>query len=185
MNLKTILFPTDFSESSEAALAFASTLAAESGAKLCILHVAEDSSAYVSGYAGFAYLPEMAEQVAKENRTLLEQVKPTISGVEFEHRYETGSPAKEILELADREGVDLIVLGSHGRTGVSRLLMGSIAESVVRGANCPVLTVKQPLEAEDEGQDAEKGNPEKAKADTPAPRAEETKPIQGPKLSLH
>lgn len=144
MNVKTILFPTDFSESSEGALRFASSLAAESGATLFIVHVAEDSSAYVSGYAGFAYVPELAEKVAEENRALLDQVKPTVPHVEFQHRYLNGSAAREILAFADRENVDLIVLGSHGRTGVSRLLMGSIAESVVRGAKCPVLTVKHP-----------------------------------------
>ena len=84
-------------------------------------------------------------------RDRLAQVKPT-TDVAFDTRFLLGSPAKEILRFADREHVDLIVLGTHGRTGLSRLLMGSVAEIVVRRATCPVLSLKQPLMAEDEAE---------------------------------
>ena len=68
--------------------------------------------------------------------------------LQYEHRFLTGFAEEEIVGLADRENVDLIVMGSHGRTGLYRMLMGSIAEGVLRKAHCPVLIVKQPMTAE-------------------------------------
>ena len=151
MNAKTIVFPTDFSESSDAALGYASTLAAESNALLYILHVGEDSQAYVAGYGAIGYTPDLVDRVARENQKLLTQVKPTLPKVRHEHKYLTGTPDQEILGFADEVDADLIVIGSHGRTGISRLLLGSVAEAVVRRANCPVLTIKHPLpEAEEQ-----------------------------------
>jgi nucleotide-binding universal stress UspA family protein len=75
---------------------------------------------------------------------MLAKIVPTDPAVPCEHRLLSGAPARTIVELAKEEGVDLIVLGTHGRTGFHRLLMGSIAEAVVRTAPCPVLTFKQP-----------------------------------------
>jgi nucleotide-binding universal stress UspA family protein len=86
---------------------------------------------------------------AVEQRNLaeaLEAVVPTHPAVPYEHRLLSGDPAREIVRLADEEGVDMIILGTHGRTGLKRLLMGSVAEAVVRRAMCPVLTIKQPAE---------------------------------------
>ena len=146
MNAKKILFPTDFSDSSDAALNYASSLAAEMGALLYIVHVGNESSANPALYSGLSLAPDWADQVARENRALLDQVEPTVPNVNYQHRYLSGPPEHEILDFAEREGVDLIVIGSHGRTGLSRLLLGSVAEAVVRRAKCPVLTVKQPAE---------------------------------------
>lgn len=158
MNTKNILFATDFSESSEAAQRYASLLAAESGAMLHIVHVADDSPAYIAGYTGFGYVPELPDQVAQENEKRLAQIKPTSNGVRHQHHYLTGVAEQEILAFAEKENIDLIVIGSHGRTGLSRLLLGSVAEAVARRAKCPVLTVKQPqaeqAEAERESQSA-------------------------------
>ncbi|MEM8943857.1 MAG: universal stress protein [Planctomycetota bacterium] len=165
MNIKKILFPTDFSDSSEAALDYASTLAAESGAMLTIAHVANDTSAYIAGYGGFGYVPDLPNHVARENRRRLNQVEPPSPNVRHEYRYLTGIAEDEILSLAEREGVDLIVIGSHGRTGISRLLLGSVAEAVVRRAKCPVLTVKQPRSA---SQDTS-AHPERAVAEDSGP----------------
>ena len=144
MKINKILLPVDFSHSSDGALRVASSLAADSRAELLIVHVGEDSPAYIAGYGGFAYDAGVSEKIAIENHALLEKVKPTVSGVHFEHRYLSGDPANEILALAESEQADLIVIGSHGRTGFSRMLLGSVAETVVRKASCPVLTVKQP-----------------------------------------
>jgi nucleotide-binding universal stress UspA family protein len=74
------------------------------------------------------------------------KVKPTDLNVFYKHRLMTGDPAKAILRLAKDEDVDIIVMGSHGRSGLSRMLMGSVAEAVVRNAECPVLTYKQPAQ---------------------------------------
>ena len=73
---------------------------------------------------------------------MLAEVVPTDKSVGYEHRLLVGSPASAIVHLAEKEGVDMIVMPTHGRTGLMRLLMGSVAEEVVRKAKCPVLTVK-------------------------------------------
>jgi nucleotide-binding universal stress UspA family protein len=149
MRAKKILFATDFSRFSEAALQSASVLAAESGALLLIVFVDDLPETYVpgfeAGYGGFGYVPQTDHERSKV-RDELHGVKPTIPGVQYEHRYLMGRPADEILRLSEDEKVDMIVIGSHGRTGLARVLLGSVAEAVVRRAKCPVLTVKQPTD---------------------------------------
>ena len=84
----------------------------------------------------------MVEEVATRER--LKEVRPTVPAVAYEHHCLPGTPVNETISFADENGIDLIVMASHGRTGISRLLMGSIAEGVLRRASCPVLIVKQP-----------------------------------------
>jgi nucleotide-binding universal stress UspA family protein len=74
----------------------------------------------------------------------LERIKPPEPGAPMEHHVEVGDPAPIILQVAQESQCDLIVMGSHGRTGLNRLLMGSVAEQVARKAPCPVLSVKTP-----------------------------------------
>ena len=83
---------------------------------------------------------------------MLVAVAPADADVPHEHRLLHGDPIGEIVRLAEQEHVDMIVMGTHGRTGLSRLLMGSVAEAVVRRADCPVLVVKHPVEGEDEAE---------------------------------
>ena len=78
-----------------------------------------------------------------EIRNMLEAVVPTDPSVPYEHHLTLGSPAEDIVRIADETGADMIVIGTHGRTGLMRVLMGSVAEAVMRHANCPVLTLKQ------------------------------------------
>jgi nucleotide-binding universal stress UspA family protein len=92
-------------------------------------------------------VPDLASQVERENRALLDKVQPTLEKVRCQRHYLNGAADHELLEFAERENIDLIVIGSHGRTGLSRLLLGSVAEAVVRRAKCPVLTVKHPISA--------------------------------------
>ena len=80
----------------------------------------------------------------REVRERLENIVPTVANVGYEHCYLTGFPVAELLKCAERNDADLIVIGSHGRSGLSRLIMGSVAEGVMRGASCPVLIVKPP-----------------------------------------
>jgi nucleotide-binding universal stress UspA family protein len=145
MNVQRILFPTDFSQYNDAALQYASTLAAEADALLYIVHVDEmrDLNAAM-GESGYLIAAAVAHEGRPELRRRLEEVVPTTEELIYEHYYLRGSPVTEILRFAERENVDLIVMGSHGRTGLSRLLMGSIAEGVMRKAPCPVLVVRQP-----------------------------------------
>lgn len=140
MNMKKIVYPTDFSHAGDAALAYATSLARDMGATLIIAHVEEPPAAYGGGELYYG-LPEPAHD---ELRRMLHQVLPTDPAVPHEHRLVTGDPATAIVNLAEMEDADLIVMGTHGRTGFSRVLMGSVAELVVRRAKCPVLTFKQP-----------------------------------------
>ena len=140
MNVKKILFPTDFSTVSDAGLPLATSLARDLGATLIVLHVEEPPLAY--GGSEFYYgLPEPDHPALVK---MLVQLKPTDSKVPCEHRLRVGDPAHEIVKTAEDENVDMIVLSTHGRTGMTRFLMGSIAEQVVRKAQCPVVTLKQP-----------------------------------------
>jgi universal stress protein A len=142
MKAKKILFPTDFSSCGDAALAYATALARDMGSTILIVHVEEPPMAYGGGEMYYG----VAEPDYDELKRMLERVTPSDPAVPCERRLVTGEPARAIVDLATEENVDLIVMGTHGRTGLRRLLMGSIAEAVVRWAPCPVLTVKQPHE---------------------------------------
>jgi universal stress protein A len=139
MSSNKILFPTDFSRISDAALPWAASLARDRGAQLIILHVHEPRTAYMAGewYTG------VPEPNPDEVRQSLAKVRPKGSNVYCTHRTETGNPAKEIVRVADEENVDMIVMSTHGRTGLTHALLGSVAERVARKARCPVLIVKQ------------------------------------------
>lgn len=145
MTAKKILFPTDFSHTGDAALKLAASLARERGETLLIVHVEEPPAAYGGGEMYYG-LPDPATE---DLQRMLEEVKPDDPAVPFEHRLVTGDPAHAVARLAEEEDVELIVMGTHGRTGVMRLLMGSVAEAIVRHAPCPVLTLKQPDKAKE------------------------------------
>ena len=139
---KTIVFPTDFSTASDAALEHAAALAKSSGASLLIVHVEEPPLAYGGGelYYGLPE-PDSARILA-----MLEDVTPKDVAVPFTHRLTMGDPAGEIVRIAEDEGAEMIVLGTHGRSGMTRMLMGSVAEAVVRRAPCPVLVYRAAAE---------------------------------------
>ena len=146
--LKNILVATDFGPASEAALRYGRALAARFGARLHVLHVTEYlplTAAYAYGYTS---LPPNIQQdieasAAKQTQALLtDEERRTQLGIAATM---TGnSPATAIVEYAKRHDIDLAVLGTHGRGALSHLLMGSVAERVVRMAPCPVLTVRDP-----------------------------------------
>jgi nucleotide-binding universal stress UspA family protein len=139
MHFHKILFATDFSLTSESALEFATALARDAGALLIIAHIEEMPMPYAGGEMYFA----QPEYPNPEVRKMLEAVVPADKNVKFEHRLVMGTAADDIVRVAEEEKADLIVIGTHGRTGLMRVLMGSVAESVMRLAQCPVLTVKQ------------------------------------------
>jgi nucleotide-binding universal stress UspA family protein len=141
-NFKTILHPTDFSSSASEALRIACSLAREHGAKVILLHVAQRPVASVAGMPLPPPPPAMVDWSGLKKE--LDAVAANIKDVPVETRLVEGEPADAIVELAREADASLIVIGSHGRTGLSRLLMGSVAEHVVRKAACPVLTVKTP-----------------------------------------
>jgi universal stress protein A len=138
MSTKKILFPTDFSIAADAGLPEATTLARERGATLIILHVQEPPAAYAE--AGLYYgLPELNSEAVI---SMLHEVAPSGNDVACEHQLVMGEAATEIVRVARKENVDMIVMGTHGRSGLSRLILGSVAESVMRHAPCPVLTYR-------------------------------------------
>jgi universal stress protein A len=138
MTTNRILVPVDFSDWSEAAVVQAEAVARAQNARLLIVHVHEPTAVYTD--MGVGAFPVETNREALQG--MLEEVRPNDPRVEFEHRLLEGVPAEEIVRCADKEKVSMIVISTHGRRGVSRMLMGSVAEAVVRRANVPVLTVK-------------------------------------------
>jgi universal stress protein A len=136
MNIKRILCPIDFSEFNEVTNQYASVLASASGAEIVYLHVSIPDIPY--GTTVYVDL----EQDEVRCRQQLETIKPTIEGIPASHVVEFGTPANQIVTYAKENDIDLIVMGTHGRTGFRRALMGSVAEVVVRKAECPVLALK-------------------------------------------
>jgi nucleotide-binding universal stress UspA family protein len=138
--IHTILHPTDFSKQSEFAFELACSLARDYGAELYVVHVVTPP---VVVY-GEGVLPVEPESYQAELREKLNRLRSGEPEVRVLHRLVEGQPVDEILRLAKEIGCDLIVMGTHGRTGFGRVLMGSVAEKVVRTAPCPVVTVRQP-----------------------------------------
>jgi universal stress protein A len=139
-----ILVPTDFSPASDAALAYAKELALRFDARLTLLHVVTDPLA-TGAWAPDVYVPASAEMSDRFLRTARERLEAALTAEEraqfavvIEARI--GVPAVVIREFAREQKVDLIVMGTHGRRGLSHMLLGSVAERMVRHAACPVLT---------------------------------------------
>lgn len=149
--INRILVPVDFSPSARAALEYAAFLAARFGAALDVLHVSEPP-----GYVGpdtLALLPVSGQagrsqargDVSREVEGILARAGARPAHVSV--RVESGEPSDAILHASRDGGADLIVMGTHGRTGLSRLLIGSVAEAVLRRSTCPVLTIRVPSKA--------------------------------------
>ncbi|HUY88722.1 MAG TPA: universal stress protein [Pirellulales bacterium] len=138
MLIHNILLPTDFSPGADAAFEAACSLAEHYGASILVLHVAVPPVAGQSGPTP----PPQGDWQALEDR--LAQIRPKNERLPVKHLMQLGMPASEIVRIAGETHPDLIVMGTHGRTGFRRLLMGSVAEEVVRKAPCSVLTVKTP-----------------------------------------
>lgn len=140
MNLKKILVPVDFSPYSEAALRYAEVLAFDSRALLLIVHVHETRI----GEEGFHLFPLDPEGIQRSKQ--LAKCRPSNPDVAYAQRMAFGDPVEKIVRIAQESRADLIVMGTHGRSGLSRFLTGSVAEGVLRQAPCPVLTMKLPAE---------------------------------------
>lgn len=153
MKLRSVLLPTDFSECAGHALSYATELARDSGAKLLCVHVIEPVMPSV-GYTGMTEplpIADISEQMEDSATRELPKIAgcEECAGLDVEEVIAHGDPATEIVRAAQERGCDLIVISSHGRTGLGRILFGSTAEAVVRHAPCPVLVVKPPPGKED------------------------------------
>lgn len=158
MSIERILMPTDFSECAEAALDRALALAKEHGAELHVLHVVELHALEMVGIGhGFPALEEVHSRLEALARTELGErlkAKGETSVLVIEEAIRRGvAPAPTVSEYAREYGIDLIVIGTHGRRGLRRWLLGSVTEELVRTAPCPVLTIPgtQSADAADSG----------------------------------
>ena len=140
---KRILMPTDFSSCAEKALRYAVGLARVFSSRITVLHVFDDR--VVNSLYNLRKLsPEVArEEMLKTAKKRMKKLMKAdfVSGLKLQARYAEGFPPRVVQEVAEEIGADLIVMGTHGDTGLAQLLYGSTAEGVVRGAPCPVLTV--------------------------------------------
>jgi nucleotide-binding universal stress UspA family protein len=145
INLNTILVPSDFSECSDEALRYGLELARRFDARVHLLHVVQDPVTQPWAAEGFSVpLYEIVDQWQRQAKERLEAAVPDADRARVTAVSKVATPYAEILEYAAANQVDLIVMGTHGRGGVTHMLLGSIAERVVRRAPCPVLTVRRP-----------------------------------------
>jgi nucleotide-binding universal stress UspA family protein len=146
MKINTILFATDFSEGSKNALPYAVDLAKRYEAKLFFMHVVYDVARATGWFVPHVSVEEMYKDLEKGAKAELEKtfIEEMRGFRDIEHVVMKGIPYEEITRFAETNKVDLIVLATHGRTGLDRLLFGSTAEQVVRYAPCPVLSVRLP-----------------------------------------
>jgi universal stress protein A len=143
--VKRMLVPTDFSPASEIALTYALDLAAREGAEVHVLHVLDDvhfATAYPDGmYVEVGGLEARMIDEARKRLTATADRAAAV-GIRATTDVVVGKPAPAIAGEAEKRGTDLIVMGTHGRSGLAHLVLGSVAESVLRTAPCPVLTVR-------------------------------------------
>jgi len=147
MDIRRILAPTDFSEYSRDAIRYAHELAQTFGATLSLLHVVELPpylGEFTPSTMGEDLLGDLERQAGAELAQVLPQAQE--AATEVTRSVVTGSPSLKIVETAEAEHADLIVMATHGRTGLSHLMVGSVAERVVRTAPCPVLTIRPAAE---------------------------------------
>ena len=145
MQLRNILVATDFSPAAEQALATAIELARENGGRLTLLHVCEVLPYSTPSLSMYVPSPEESGDLIAAARRGLDAAKErcAAAGVAAEAAWVTGAPASEIVRFAAARDADVIVVGSHGGSGFRRLVLGSVADAVVRNADCPVLMVHE------------------------------------------
>jgi nucleotide-binding universal stress UspA family protein len=147
MLIQHILVPFDFSPHAEQALAYAIGLAQKLQARLTLLHVVDTAPLGVAESAALrppSYWQELATGIAESMEAPLTRVHA--AGLQGETAIAQGVPFQTIIDTARDQGVDLIIMGTHGRTGLTHVLMGSVAEKVVRLAPCPVLITRETMD---------------------------------------
>jgi nucleotide-binding universal stress UspA family protein len=147
IDLRRILVPTDFSKFSQNALIYAAALAEKFGAEISLLHVVQDLAVFIPDMVTVA--PPIApslEQMTTAVQAAFDRVirENQLEKLSIRREVIEGTPFYEIIRFAKENAIDLIVMGTHGHTGLAHMLLGSVTEKVVRKAPCPVLTVRHP-----------------------------------------
>lgn len=148
MRIRHILCPTDFSDGAGEAFSTALDMARDSGAQLTLLHVLHvPISTFPDSI--LPVTPDLVRDLEHSVELVLQRLcdKARAAGVAATYQTTFGATHAEICSAADKQGVDLIVIGTHGRSGFAHVLLGSVAEKVVRHAQCPVLTVRPRMHA--------------------------------------
>ena len=144
LEIKRILFPIDFTENSSKILPYVLFVAEKHDGMIYLLHVVEDLSKWGSGsYIPHIPLDRYQEEALKGAEKTMERVcKEQLQGCpNFQKRILSGDPAQEILKTIESEGIDLVIMGTHGRKGLEHVFFGSVAENVVKKSPVPVLTI--------------------------------------------
>ena len=146
MPIRRILFPTDFSEYADHAWSYALTFAREFGAEVHLLHVVAPPPRLAEAYSVNFDPEKMVKALTEEaNASMDRMVEAAKSwGLVFRREVRVGVDFREIIDYVTKQDIDLIVMATHGRTGLAHALLGSVAEKVVRKSPCPVLTIKHP-----------------------------------------
>lgn len=145
-SVKTIVVATDFSPASAQAMEHARMLAEGLGASVHLVHIVEDPYAAAAWSEAFLAMPDIREPLRQEAEQRLREAASVFGSLPTTMEAVVGTPAATIVETAAARSADLIVMGTHGRSGVAHLLLGSVAERVIRLAPCPVLTVREAQE---------------------------------------
>lgn len=141
--VEKILFPINFAENFEALLPWVSTFAKKFGATVYVLFVAQDLADFSSFHVPHGNIQAFQTEVLKAAQEKMSAVSQEYFKAipKVETRVMSGAPADKIVEVADQEGVDLIVMGTHGRKGLEHAIFGSVCEKVIRKASCPVIAI--------------------------------------------
>ncbi|RKX59050.1 MAG: universal stress protein [Thermodesulfobacteriota bacterium] len=142
VEVKKILFPVDFYESAVKILPVVKLMAEKMGAKIELIHVVKGSSDFVGYEMGAAWYSNFEDELIKGGEKAMDKfVEEKLAGLVVDTTVAVGDAAEEIIKYADKTGADMIIIGTHGRKGLEKILFGSVALGVVKGAHCPVLTV--------------------------------------------
>ena len=142
LSVKNVLFATDFSATSEAALPYATAICRHFGSVLHTAHVLSDASILMmTGGVDYVSMSTIYEDAHTEAREKLDQISGRLEGIPHYNYVRHGQVWENLAGIVEDEKIDLIVLGTHGRTGLGKLLLGSVAEVILRHSPCPVLTV--------------------------------------------
>ncbi len=142
LEIKKILFPVDFSESVEDLVPYALSLVQKFAADLYVMTVTTDMSSFATFYAPHSNIQGFQDEVYKGAEKKIDALLRHLKDApKVETRIVKGNPAEQIIETVKKEGIDLIVMGTHSRTGLEKTIFGSVCDKVIKSAVCPVLSI--------------------------------------------